>query len=85
MFFFRCSFQPAILNLPPNYPDAKIFKEADPDSTSPSTSSPPSFSFRWGLSSDSKANASGNDGTKLKLFESRNLVVLMALIAWMFF
>lgn len=81
----------AILNLPPNSPDAKIFKEADdPDSTtdSPSSSTPFSNSPTGSSSSgstDSKTDPSSNGGAKFKLSETGNMLVMMVvLMAWMF-
>ncbi|XVE98226.1 hypothetical protein REPUB_Repub03eG0087500 [Reevesia pubescens] len=86
---------PTILNLPPDSPDAKIFKETDKgSSTTSSTDSPPtsgstsssSSSSSAGTSSNSvsKATPSSKNGSKMKVFLGGNCLVLMASIAWIF-
>ncbi|XVF34774.1 hypothetical protein REPUB_Repub18cG0087700 [Reevesia pubescens] len=91
---------PTILKLPPDSPDAKIFKEADQGSrtTTSTTNSPPTSSGSPSSSSSSssssdgtnsnsvsKATPSSNNGAKLKVFVGGNgLVLLMASIAWIF-
>ncbi|GMI89503.1 glycosylphosphatidylinositol-anchored lipid protein transfer 13 [Hibiscus trionum] len=74
---------PSILNLSPDSPDAKIFKEADQGSTTTSTSSPPATESAPS-SSVSKATPSSNSGNKVKVFLGGNCLVLMALVAWIF-
>ncbi|OMO80817.1 hypothetical protein CCACVL1_12737 [Corchorus capsularis] len=79
---------PTILNLPPDSPDAKIFKEADGSAST--TSSPPaassSSSSAEGTSSSqvSKTIPTSNNGAKVKVFMGGNWLVLMASVAWMF-
>ncbi|KAJ9183388.1 hypothetical protein P3X46_007250 [Hevea brasiliensis] len=84
---------PSILNLLPDSPDAKIFKEAtgsDSSTTSSYTdSAPSSASASSGSSSsspdsssnsDSKTTSSSNNGAKKKLFGGW---IIMAFVAWL--
>lgn len=83
----------ALLSLPPDSADAKIFKMADSDADSatdspPSSRSTSSSSSGSSSSADSKASPTSNDGGKLKSFGSGGsllmTVVVMASIGWMF-
>ncbi|KAA8523076.1 hypothetical protein F0562_009499 [Nyssa sinensis] len=85
---------PSILNLPPDSPDAKIFKEADggsstssttdspPASTSDSSTSSPSSSSS-GSGSDSKASPSSSNGAKLSGTSTLVIMGWASSIAWM--
>ncbi|XVF88474.1 hypothetical protein PTKIN_Ptkin19aG0054300 [Pterospermum kingtungense] len=81
---------PTLLNLSPDSPDAKIFKEADQGSTTTTTtttdSPPTSSSTSAGTSSSSvsKATPNSNNGAKVKVFLGGNCLVLTASIAWIF-
>ncbi|PON36190.1 Bifunctional inhibitor/plant lipid transfer protein/seed storage helical domain containing protein [Trema orientale] len=85
---------PSILNLPPNSPDAKIFKEAEPDSTTSSTSDTPKTSVSTSSGStstttssssgsESKSTPNSNNGAKSKsTMTGTFLVVMMVSVAW---
>ncbi|XP_059634997.1 non-specific lipid transfer protein GPI-anchored 14-like [Cornus florida] len=87
---------PTLLNLPPDSPDAKIFKEADggTSTTSSATNSPPSStsgtspssssSSGTGSSKDSKATPTSNEGEKLNGHCMLVMLMSLASIAWMF-
>ncbi|KAF9612794.1 hypothetical protein IFM89_004204 [Coptis chinensis] len=79
---------PAILKLPPNSPDAKIFQNAG--TSTPTTTSPPSdsgsASTTGTATTASKVTPASSSGAKLKLIQDGALLVLMVCCsaAWMF-
>ncbi|KAF8407009.1 hypothetical protein HHK36_006131 [Tetracentron sinense] len=78
---------PSLLKLPPGSPDAKIFGEANVDSTTTTTTTTPPSSTTSGSSSSSTSGSgsgskatpsSTNDGAKMKNFGSGSIVMVVA-------